>query len=150
MEATPESKEAKSSCWVAPRVHTEADVKNALAQIPGNPNLPPVPYPALPVFTREVSIRKRLVAYQKFISSFEYKYTGQNYFLLRRDRGFAHLMSMAKEIMNEALPIQCIEAVFLGVYLTCGLSEVNLRPQVLCCFTPLTYCDPANPHSGVL
>jgi hypothetical protein len=55
-----------------------------------------------------------------------YNHTGTNYFTLRRDRGLQSLASTAKEIMREALPIQCVEGVFLSVYLTSGMREVLL------------------------
>ena len=34
-------------------------------------------------------------------------------------------MLTAKEIIREALPIQCVEAVFLALFLTAGMSEVG-------------------------
>ncbi len=38
-----------------------------------------------------------------------------------------NVMTSAKEIITKALPIQCIEAVFLGVYLTRDMREVRAR-----------------------
>ncbi|GMI17953.1 hypothetical protein TrLO_g8019 [Triparma laevis f. longispina] len=37
---------------------------------------------------------------------------------MRKDRGMKHIVNISKQIIKEGLPIQCVEAVFLGVYLT--------------------------------
>jgi len=47
---------------------------------------------------------------------------GVSYVKKRRDRGSAHVMVTAKELIREALPIQCVEAVFIGLYLTAELA----------------------------
>lgn len=64
-----------------------------------------------------------MTALQRFINSFEYNYTGRNYFDLRRNLGMTHICQTAKKIISEALPIQCVEAVFLAVYLTMGMED---------------------------
>ncbi len=51
-----------------------------------------------------------------------------NYFELRKDRGLKRVMSTAKEIIQEALPIKCIEAVFLACYLTIDMKDVERVP----------------------
>lgn len=43
----------------------------------------------------------------------------------KKDRRFLHVTSTAKLIIREALPIQCVEAVFLGAYLTADIIEVR-------------------------
>lgn len=54
-----------------------------------------------------------------------YNHTGTLYFALRKDRGMNHLHGVAKQIMHDALPIQCIEAVFLATYLTGAFDNVR-------------------------
>lgn len=54
-----------------------------------------------------------------------YNYTGQTFFVKKKDRGFRHVTSTAKLIIREALPIQCVEAVYLGAFFTAGMSEVR-------------------------
>ncbi|CAM9250639.1 unnamed protein product, partial [Choristocarpus tenellus] len=73
-------------------------------------------------------VRERLRLIQKYISSLEYNYTGNSFFVKRKDRGFRHVTSTAKLIVREALPIQCVEAVFLGAYLTTDMKEVVRFP----------------------
>lgn len=45
----------------------------------------------------------------------------------KKDRGFRHVTSTAKLVIREALPIQCVEAVFVGAYLTAGMKEASLN-----------------------
>lgn len=54
-----------------------------------------------------------------------YNYTGQDYFVKKKDRGFRHVTSTAKLIIREALPIRCVDAVFLGAYLTADMANVR-------------------------
>ena len=93
--------------------------------IKGDTNLRRPPYPERPVFTAKMSVRARLVAVQQFINAFEYNHTGANYFTKRRDRGLKHVSLTAKDIIREALPIQCVEAVFLACYLTAEMKEIE-------------------------
>ena len=104
------------------------------------------------------SAGQKLAAVTKFINSFEYNHTGANYYasnpaslpfrsgsrsagprvlrlgagtspqVMKRDRGLKHVMYTAKEIMREALPIQCVEAVFLGIHLTAEIEELERIP----------------------
>lgn len=47
----------------------------------------------------------------------------------KKDRGFRHVTSTAKLVIREALPIQCVEAVFVGAYLTAGMKEASLNEK---------------------
>ena len=57
-----------------------------------------------------------------------YNHTGRDYVTKKRDRGLKHVALTAKEIIREALPIQCVEAVFLGCYLTSEMSDLERFP----------------------
>lgn len=117
------------SVWAAPvitRDTTEQELAAYLAEISKHPALPPVPLPVEPTLLPSMAASKRLTACQRFISSFEYNYTGESYVQLQKDRGMSRLVSLAKEIIAKALPIQCIEAVFLAVYLTRDMKDVRL------------------------
>lgn len=59
-------------------------------------------------------------------SHHRYNYTGEEFFVKKKDRGFRHVSSTAKLIIREALPIQCVDAVFLGAYLTSKMAEVHI------------------------
>lgn len=54
-----------------------------------------------------------------------YNHTGTNYFSLRKDGGARRVSLTAQEIMEEALPIQCLEAVFVACHLTAPFADVS-------------------------
>lgn len=56
---------------------------------------------------------------------YRYNYTGEEYFVKKKDRGFRHVTSTARLITQEALPIRCVDAVFLGAYLTAEMADVR-------------------------
>ena len=89
----------------------------------------------MPLLRQTMSMQQKLESIQKYISSFEYNHIGRDTTFLfpRKDRGMMHLVNLAKVIIRESLPIQCVEAVFLAVYLTNGIKEVcqNLRKMLL-------------------
>ena len=86
---------------------------------------PPIPErPSL----QGLGTRCKLEKLSRYICAFEYNHTGRPYFQLKRDRGVGHITTTAKEIMREALPIQCVEAVFLGFYLTADLENIERFP----------------------
>merc|ERR1712070_1223745 len=79
--------------------------------------------PVLPPSALKLPIKLRLQALQKYISSFEYNHTNINYFNVKKNRPLARVMDTAKTITRQALPIKCVEAVFLALYLTAGMEE---------------------------
>lgn len=87
-------------------------------------NLPNVP---IPVWTikAQMSLEKKIPAVQKYIESFDYNYTGTQFFDIKKNRPLCGLMETAKEIIHESLPIKCLEAVILAVYLTNGFRNVE-------------------------
>ena len=123
---------ARHDAAVAPSEPASLDDDDELERrkraIKGDTNLRRPPYPERPVFTAKMSVRARLVAVQQFINAFEYNHTGANYFTKRRDRGLKHVSLTAKDIIREALPIQCVEAVFLACYLTAEMKEIERFP----------------------
>ena len=65
---------------------------------------------------------------QRVISNLEYNHNrGYNY-NVTKDRPFSRIMDTAREVLREALPIKCIEAVFLAAYLSCGWEELDRFP----------------------
>lgn len=58
----------------------------------------------------------------------QYNHTGSNYFNINKRRPFARICDTARDILREGLPIKCIEAVFLGLYLTCGWEDLQRVP----------------------
>ena len=52
------------------------------------------------------------------IEDFEYNYSGKPFLKLKKTGGADHIEFAAKNLIKMSLPIQCVEAVFLGIYLT--------------------------------
>ena len=84
------------------------------------------PMPVVPNFSEKTSVGSRLRQLQDLISSLQYNYTGANYFNLRKTRPLHQIIATGREIVREALPIRCLEAVFLAIFLTQGGAWVNL------------------------
>lgn len=98
---------------------------------------PNTPYPAL----------HRTI--QRYISSFQYNHTGlPPFFALRRDKGLKHVVAVSKQMIKEGLPIQCVEAVFLGVYLSMlSLKSLSMSSPLLVPQTSAHTKDPDDPNN---
>jgi hypothetical protein len=70
-------------------------------------------------------MQDRVRAWQDYINSFEYDFTGRQRVERRRDGGVAAICRGALDIARTALPIQCVDAVFLAIQLTTGADEVS-------------------------
>jgi transcriptional regulator of met regulon len=92
------------------------------------PEPPPVPTFPNQLCNPALPLSFKLYRIQSYIRAFEYNYTGRSFFKkdMRKDRGMNHLTNMAKEIMRQALPIQCADALFLAVHLTNSIKKDQL------------------------
>uniref|UniRef100_A0A8D2PU23 Vasohibin 2 n=1 Tax=Zosterops lateralis melanops TaxID=1220523 RepID=A0A8D2PU23_ZOSLA len=61
-------------------------------------------------------------------TKYRYNHTGTQFFEIRKTRPLSGLMETAKEMTRESLPIKCLEAVILGIYLTNGQPSVERFP----------------------
>ncbi|XP_003388484.1 PREDICTED: vasohibin-1-like isoform X2 [Amphimedon queenslandica] len=55
----------------------------------------------------------------------QYNYTGMQFFDVKRYKPLSRLMDMAKDMIKESLPIKCLEAVILSLYLTSPLTSLQ-------------------------
>ncbi len=55
---------------------------------------------------------------QAYLLSFEYNYLAIPFFVLKRSEKLDYVVTQARAIIEASLPIQCVEAVFIGIYLT--------------------------------
>ncbi|XP_025103717.1 LOW QUALITY PROTEIN: vasohibin-2-like [Pomacea canaliculata] len=109
------------------RVHPEGVAMTK--KIRNQKDLPEIAVPQAPLtFPSTVPIPERLQRIQKYMSGLEYNHTGTQFFEIRRIRPVAGLMECAKEMIREALPIKCLEAVILGIYLTNGMLGLERFP----------------------
>ena len=58
----------------------------------------------------------------------EYNHTGTQFYEIRKNRPISGLMETAKEMMQGALPIKCLEAIILGAHLTNEILSVDRFP----------------------
>uniref|UniRef100_A0A667YAZ9 Vasohibin 1 n=1 Tax=Myripristis murdjan TaxID=586833 RepID=A0A667YAZ9_9TELE len=92
------------------RIHPNGEALGK--RIRGATDLPKIPVPSVPTYQPTTTIPQRLEAIQKYI----------------RDLQYPSLMDIAKEMTREALPIKCLEAVILGIYLTNNMPGVERFP----------------------
>lgn len=71
---------------------------------------------------------QKLHAVQSYIEKLSYNFTGVNYFDVRKQRPLGRILETAREITRQALPIKCVEAVFVAAYLTQGFKELERIP----------------------
>lgn len=86
--------------------------------------------PVIPdtLFDSSASVHEKICSIQNFISSFQYNYTGQPFIRLNRSLGMIHITASAKKLIEVALPIQCVEAVFLGCVLSADIDGLDRIP----------------------
>ena len=65
---------------------------------------------------------------QAYISSLQYNHTATSYFNLSKRRPYCLLMHTAKDMVKDALPIKCVEAVFLALLLTSSWHDLHRVP----------------------
>ncbi|CAI9729607.1 tubulinyl-Tyr carboxypeptidase 1-like [Octopus vulgaris] len=87
-------------------------------------NLPKIPFPTSTIHSN-MSVYQKIIEIQKYIEALEYNYTGTQFFHIQKSKPLCFLMETAKEIMKECLPIKCLEAVILAVYMTNGIPTLE-------------------------
>ena len=112
----------------APPKDADAELEAAIAAIRGNKDLPRPPYPTLPNMNAPAPMSAKVAAVQAYIEKLSYNFTGVNYFDVRKHRPMGRILETGREITRQALPIKCVEAVFVGAYLTQGLKELERVP----------------------
>lgn len=75
-----------------------------------------------------MSVPDWLLAVQNFMKALQYNHTGTQFFEIKKSRPLCGLMETAREMIRESLPIKCLEAVILGIYLTNGLTSLERFP----------------------
>lgn len=108
---------------------THPDGTSMTEKIRNQVNLPQVAVPQPPLnFAPSVPIAERLERIQKYMNELEYNHTGTQFYEIKKNRPVTGLMECAKEMIREALPIKCLEAVILGIFLTNGNLGVERFP----------------------
>ena len=106
----------------------ESDIVAAIAAIRVQKDLPRPQYPTLPNLTAPSPISAKVAAVQAYIEKLAYNFTGVDYFDVRKHRAVNKILDTGREVTRQALPIKCVEAVFVATYLTQGLKEIERVP----------------------
>ncbi|XP_005986599.1 tubulinyl-Tyr carboxypeptidase 1 [Latimeria chalumnae] len=108
------------------RIHPKGE--EIVRRIRGATDLPKIPIPSVPTFQPSTPVPERLEAIQRYIRELQYNHTGTQFFEIKKSRPLTGLMDIAKEMTREALPIKCLEAVILGIYLTNSMPGLERFP----------------------
>lgn len=82
-------------------------------------------YPNKPIFKKTLTIKENLLRVQNFMNELQYNYTGTQFFPIDKFKTFSQLMKVAKEILDVSLPIKCLEAIVLAIYLTNSFDDIQ-------------------------
>ena len=102
---------------------SQSQLEAAIAAILGNKDLPRPPYPTLPNMNAPAPMSAKLAAVQAYIEKLADNCTGVDYFDVRKHRPMSRILETGREVTRQALPIKCVEAVFVGAYLTPARSR---------------------------
>ena len=75
----------------------------------------------------------RHLAIQAYIEAYEYNFTGENFFNVkgvRQNQSLFRVLEVAKRVIRESLPIKCVEAVYLGIYCTQSMPDIERLPII--------------------
>ena len=106
----------------------DANLLEQIEKIKLKKDLPKQNYPIPPNVAGQIPVPQKLAAIQAYVEKLAYNYTGTNYFDVRKNRPLARIFETARSITRQALPIKCVEAVFLSAHLTQGIKEVERIP----------------------
>ncbi|XP_071834969.1 tubulinyl-Tyr carboxypeptidase 1-like [Apostichopus japonicus] len=112
------------------KVHPEGE--KMVEGIQTSDSLPKVAIPQPPSFhpatSAATSPASKVQSIQHYMSQLQYNHTGMQFFEIKKTRPLAGLLEVAKDMIRESLPIKCLEAVILGIYLTNGTSNLHRFP----------------------
>ncbi|KAF8298555.1 hypothetical protein TcYC6_0074610 [Trypanosoma cruzi] len=94
----------------------------------GLKDLPEIPRPEESSIPRELPSLQQIPYVQNVLNMLSYNFLPQTFFCLEKHRSLDSIMLTSKEILAEALPIRCLEATFVGLYLTHGMKGVDRIP----------------------
>lgn len=85
----------------------------------------PPPIVTEPIFTNNISSLQKVQSIQKYLIQLQYNHTGTQFFEIKMNRSIARLYEVAKNIIKCSLPIKCLEAVVLSLYLTASIKNIS-------------------------
>lgn len=104
------------------------------------------PIPVLPCLDFYNSSKEDILSQiQSYINSFGYNYTITPFYRLKKSGGTSHVLEVFQLLSTYGLPIQCVEAVFIGAILTVGWQG-SVRIPV--CFKSKFASNPSDPSTA--
>ena len=88
-------------------------------------DMSPYPFPKEPANLESMNIASQIFAIQKLLNHLQYNHTGTQFFQIKMNRSIARLYDVAKEIIKSSLPIKCLEAVIVSLYLTAKINNLS-------------------------
>lgn len=106
------------------------EAKVTFREIQSAPLLQDVPYPLPPSINlaKQGRITEYLQKIHEYMMTLHYNHTGTQFFETKPNSSMLTLMETAKTMIREALPIKCMEAVVLSIYLTNGVPCLGRFP----------------------
>ena len=80
---------------------------------------------------KALAVGDQLLQVQQVLDSLQYNFLPQTFFNLRKNRPLKRIFETAKDIITESLPIRCLEATFLALYLTQSMRDIRRVPLAL-------------------
>ena len=112
---------------------TEEKLGEVIAAVRAKTDLPCPTRNDPPRLTLSSSPVSRHLAIQAYIEAYEYNFTGENFFNVkgvRQNQSLFRVLEVAKRVIRESLPIKCVEAVYLGIYCTQSMSDIERLPII--------------------
>ena len=103
------------------------EAKQTLKEIQSAPLLQdePIPIPPGIGLAKQGRVVEYLAKMQQYLKRLSYNHTGTQFFETRPNSSLLTLMEAARAMIREALPIKCMEAVVLCIYLTNGVPGLG-------------------------
>jgi len=112
---------------------SEEKLAEVLAAVRARTDLPCPSRNEPPRLSLAASPVSRHLAIQAYIEAYEYNFTGENFFNVkgvRQNQSLFRVLDVAKRVIRESLPIKCVEAVYLGIYCTQSMPDIERLPII--------------------
>lgn len=112
---------------------SEEKLEEVIAVVKAKTDLPHPSRNELPRLAMSASPVSRHLSIQAYIEAYEYNFTGENFFNVkgvRQNQSLFRVLDVAKRVIRESLPIKCVEAVYLGIYCTQSMPDIDRLPII--------------------
>ena len=100
----------------------------ALHAIEALPELPDFPFYQPPNYSTGEDVTTYVTAITTYLSTFHYSHLRVNFFSTAKYTYLESIFDTANSIIQNSLPIQCLEATFVALYLSFGIPDLIVFP----------------------